>query len=174
MTRLTPQQPDELSPEARAVYDRLTAGPRAASVLAADGTLVGPFAAMLLSPPVGDALQELGAALRYRSSLPDRAREIAILAVAAHWDSAFELATHRRIGASLGLSAEELSAVESGGPMSDPFEDTVLRVTRTLLAQGDLSDEDYTSLKPKVIFELTSLVGYYATLALQLRVFRVH
>jgi len=34
---------------------------------------------MLLQPAVGQALQALGAALRYQGSLPDRARELATL-----------------------------------------------------------------------------------------------
>ncbi len=37
----------------------------------------------------------------------------------------------------------------------------------------DLWDEASTTLGAEVVFELTVLVGYYATLALQLRVFRV-
>ena len=50
------------------------------------------------------------------------------------------------------------------------------RVTAQLL-DGDVDDElwDEASrvLGAEVVFELTVLVGYYATLALQLRVFRV-
>ena len=45
------------------------------------------------------------------------------------------------------------------------------------LLDGDLDDERWAeasaSLGAAVVFELTTLVGYYATLALQLRVFRV-
>ncbi|HEY0949418.1 MAG TPA: hypothetical protein VGD85_04425, partial [Nocardioides sp.] len=52
----------------------------------------------LLSPAVGDALQRLGAAVRYRTALPDRAREMAILLVAARWDSAFEREAHEAVG----------------------------------------------------------------------------
>ena len=45
------------------------------------------------------------------------------------------------------------------------------------LLDGDLDDarwaEASTALGDAVVFELTTLVGYYSTLALQLRVFRV-
>ncbi|MFI6811146.1 carboxymuconolactone decarboxylase family protein [Nonomuraea sp. NPDC050328] len=171
MSRLSPQPPD--TPEARALVDRLTTGPRGTSVLAPDGSLVGPFPAMLLSPPVGDPLQALGAALRYHSSLPDRARELATLAIATHCRSPFEAATHRRLASALGCTAAQLDAVDSGGPVGDEYEDAVLTVTRALLTTGDLDDEQYTLLAEREIFELTTLVGYYSLLALQMRVFRV-
>jgi 4-carboxymuconolactone decarboxylase len=45
------------------------------------------------------------------------------------------------------------------------------------MTRGDLSDADWaaasTALSDATIFELSTLVGYYATLALQLRIFRV-
>ena len=45
------------------------------------------------------------------------------------------------------------------------------------LLAGDLDDELWRiaseAIGAEVVFELTTLVGYYSTLALQLRVFRV-
>ncbi len=66
--------PDELAPDARELYERIVGGPRTqvarAFPLTDDtGRLNGPFNAMLLSPAIGNALQELGAAIRYRSNL---------------------------------------------------------------------------------------------------------
>jgi len=45
---------------------------------------------MLLQPGLGAAVQALGSAVRFQGTLPGRARELAILVVAAHWASAFE------------------------------------------------------------------------------------
>ena len=49
--------------------------------------------------------------------------------------------------------------------------------TRALVREGDLDDQHYeyavTVLGEAGLFELTTIVGYYATLALQLRVYRV-
>lgn len=165
----------ELDPDAAALYDKITTGPRGTSMADGQGGLAGPFNAMLLSPPVGDALQELGAAVRYRSRLGDRAREIAILVVAGHWDSAFERQVHEGIGRGLGLTDDQLRALREGAPLdlADPREAAVLRVARALVARQDLDDEEYGVLDPETVFELTTLVGYYGTLALQLRVFRV-
>ncbi|MFC5820811.1 carboxymuconolactone decarboxylase family protein [Nonomuraea harbinensis] len=175
MKRLRPMPPAQLDADARALYDRINAGPRGASMLDDQGALVGPFNAMLLSPALGDPLQELGAAIRYRSSLTDRCRELAILIVAAHWSSTFELQVHEKIATGLGFTDAQLAAVRTGEPLSleDPEEAAVLRVTRALVTNGDLDDEEYTLLPEPALFELTTLTGYYATLALQLRVFRV-
>ena len=132
---------------------------------------------MLLSPPVGTALQEIGAAVRYHSELTDRVRELAILAVAAHWDCAFERAAHESIGRSVGVSDDELAALRAGRFVpDDPDEAAAAAVVRALLERADLDDDEYAAavahLGERAVFELTTLVGYYATLALQLRVFR--
>jgi 4-carboxymuconolactone decarboxylase len=53
----------------------------------------------------------------------------------------------------------------------------VARTVAALVARGDLDDAEYREAVEVVgtagLFELLTLVGYYATLALQLRVFRV-
>ena len=60
--------------------------------------------------------------------------------------------------------------------LDDPADGLVLRLVRTLLERQDLDDADYAAaeavLGAPAIFELTTLVGYYSTLAMQLRVFR--
>ncbi|MFC7105107.1 carboxymuconolactone decarboxylase family protein [Nonomuraea rubra] len=142
MARLRRTPPDELDPEARALYDKITSGPRGRFMAGPEGGLTGPFNAMLLSPPVGDPLQELGAAIRYRSTLTGRARELAILVVAGHQDSAFERAAHEPIARELGFTEEQLQALRDGSPLAldDPAESAVLRVARALVAKGDLDE----------------------------------
>lgn len=181
--RLPWLRPDELDDAQAQVYRSIADGPRSGGGRAfpltdAHGRLHGPFDAMLRSAPVGGALQELGAALRYRSALSPRVREIATLAVAAYHDSAFERFAHEAISRRIGFSDEELAALAAGGalPGDDPVEEAALAATRALLA-GDLGDDTFSAalaaLGERGLFELTCLVGYYSTLALQLRVFRV-
>ncbi|MFI5957414.1 carboxymuconolactone decarboxylase family protein [Cryptosporangium sp. NPDC051539] len=180
--RLPPFAPAELDADQRAVYDaiaggRRAAGPQAFPLTGPDGELRGPFNAMLLSPPVGGALQAVGAAVRYRSVLDDRGRELAILAVAAHWGSAFERAAHEAVGRTAGLTDEDFAAVRTGTvpPSASTAEAVILRVVGALLAAGEVDDTAYADAVGVVgergLFELTTLVGYYSTLALQLRVF---
>lgn len=119
MTRLPRLTPDELDLDQRPLYDAITGGPRAGgpqlfALTDTEGRLNGPFNAMLFAPGVGAALQELGSAIRYRTSLSGRIRELAILAVAAHWDSAFERYAHEPIGRAAGLTDAEIAAVGAG------------------------------------------------------------
>ena len=90
---------------------------------------------MLHSPAVGSALQAVGAAVRYRSVLSDRVRELAILAVAAHWNSDFELYAHVPLARHAGLTEAEVAGLVAGAevPFEDPAERVVLRVVRALL-----------------------------------------
>jgi 4-carboxymuconolactone decarboxylase len=181
MTRIPRLGRDQIGEAQRAVYDAITGGPRAAGrafrLAGDDGSLEGPFNAMLLHPPLGNALQELGAAIRYRGTLSDRAREIAILLVAAHWQSAFEWYAHERIGIHIGLSESELAGLREGAELDlvDPEEAAVATATRCLLDHATLTDAEYAEavavLGPARLFELTTLIGYYGLLALQMRVF---
>jgi 4-carboxymuconolactone decarboxylase len=181
--RLAKLAPAELDAIQRAVYDSIAAGPRAQGpqlfqLTDADGRLEGPFNAFLVQPRLGGALQALGAAVRYQTELPDRAREIAILVVARHWRSAFEWYAHEAVARHVGLSDGELQALNDGHYEAfSPPEALVAQVAAELVATGDLVDPAYeqavTALGEAGVFELTTLVGYYATLALQLRVFRV-
>lgn len=177
--------PAELDAVQRELYAEITGGPRAASaghfdLTDADGHLRGPFNAMLLSPALGSALQGLGAAVRYRSHLTDRTRELAILVVAQAWDSDFERHAHERVGAAAGLSPDELLALREGRDLSltDPGEQAAWAFTRAVTSQfGALNEHQYdsarTALGERALFELSTLVGYYSALALQLRVFDV-
>lgn len=180
--RLAGLLPGQLDEEQTELYRAIAGGPRAAGPQAfaltdAEGRLRGPFNAMLLSPTVGLAVQAVGAAVRYGSVLGARARELAILAVAAHWNSAFEREAHEAVGRTAGLTDPEMAALRTGAvpELADPAERAVLGATRTLLRRGELSDEEYADTVSAVgergLFELTTLVGYYGTLALQMRVF---
>jgi 4-carboxymuconolactone decarboxylase len=183
VTRIPRRPPADLDADERRLYDAITGGPRAAgpqhfALTDAEGGLTGPFNALLLSPSLGEALQGVGSAVRFATSLSPRVREAAILLVATAWDSAFERMAHEAVGRASGLGEDDLAALRRGEapPSADDGERAALEVVRALL-RGDLSDDEWARWAPVVgergIFELTALVGYYATLALQLRVFRV-
>jgi hypothetical protein len=110
--------PAELTTEQSALYTAITSGPRSRgpqhfALSAPDGSLRGPFDLMLRSPAVGAAQQELGAAIRYRTALTDRQRELAILLVAARWDSAFERESHEPVALAAGFGHDDLRAIRA-------------------------------------------------------------
>jgi len=182
--RLGRLRPEELSEDQRLLYDQITGrprgqGPQPFPLTDPTGGLYGPFNAMLLSPPAGEGLARLGAAVRFQNQTTARIQEMAILAVAAHWDSAFERYAHEAIGRGVGLTDAELTALREQHELrlDDPGEAAALATVRALLDRADLTDEEYQAashqLGERVVFELITLVGFYASIALQLRVYRV-
>ena len=182
--RLAWLTPEELDDEQRALYEAILGGPRATAprsfpMVDEMGRFHGPFNAMLVDPNVGEAAQQLGAAVRYRTALGDRCREIAILEVARLHRSNFEFYSHACVGSLAGLTDDEIEALASGSGCAsfDPKEDLVRETTRSLVESHDLSDALYAravaGLGEVVIADLVVLVGFYEYTALALRVFRV-
>lgn len=180
--------PAVLTPEQRSLYDELRSGPRASpdrpgGPVDADGRLTGPFNAMLHSPAVGSPLQRLGAALRYGSAIDDKVRELVILLVAGHCDCAVERAAHQRIARRLGIDEETLQTLD-GARVPATFADDVdatapaaLELAQRMLTH-DLPDDAAferlaAALGPAGMFEISTLVGYYWTIAHQLAIFGV-
>jgi len=182
--RLPVLSSEEMTPEQLDLYRAILGGPRgqgprAVLLSSGAGGLAGPFNAMLYAPPVGHALQELGAAIRFRSQLAPRIRELAILVVAQAWDSGYERTSHEPIGRDAGLTEPEIEALRAGTDpgFADEPERVAYSVVRSLTGPADLDDQEYEiavrTLGEQALVELSTLVGYYATLALQLRIFRV-
>ena len=175
---------EEMDDAQRDLYGRITGGPRGTGPALFDlvddhGRLTGPFDAMLRNPRLGDALQELGAAVRYRTGLTDSGRELAILAVAHHLDSAFEIHAHEAVARSVGVREADLGAVREGRheDLTDGTDRVIAATAHALVTAEDLTAEEYRRaveiLGEEGMFELSTLVGYYRLLALQLRLFRV-
>ena len=192
MSRVAPYDPATLDAEQRALYDELCSGPRAnpsrpGGPVDPAGRLTGPFNAMLHSPRVGGPLQRLGAALRYESRLEGAVREMVILLVAGHHDCAVERVAHQRIARELGVDEETLATLDraqvpaSFGADADPTAAPALELAQRILTRrlpGELIDDaEFAALRDALgdqgIFEVSTLVGYYATLATQLALFGV-
>jgi 4-carboxymuconolactone decarboxylase len=182
--RFTSPRPEDMSPEQRTVYDlfatgRRTASSSAFSLVDASGRLQGPPAVWVLHPPLGGALERLGAAIRYELTLPARTREMVILMVGHHRRSPFELFAHTKAGATAGLSAADLDALAAGRPpdLTTGEERVAHAVTRRILDEGTLDEDTYAEavaeLTVERLFELVTLVGYYTMLAVQLDAFRL-
>lgn len=172
--------PDELNEPQRAYYDALVNGPRGKGSLTDEqGRLVGAFNARLLDPAVGDAIQRLGATLRFETEIDDRMREIAVLEVAASERCNFEWRGHAAAALRAGASEAIVESIRTGTDCADCTEDEALarRVVRALIRDRDLDDELFAQAEQQlgltVLFDLISLVGHYQHTALALRVWRV-
>jgi 4-carboxymuconolactone decarboxylase len=175
-------RPGELDDAQLAVYQDITQGaraqgPRYFDLTGPQGELLGPFNGFLLSPRVGAALSELGAALRFSTGLTRRSIEIVILTTAAAWDSAFERDAHEAVGRGIGLSEACLRDLRHRQiPELSDAEELACAELALALSQGDVDDDIWrrseSTLGATRVFEISSIVGYYSLLALQLRLFR--
>jgi 4-carboxymuconolactone decarboxylase len=177
-------RPEELNESQSQLYERIVAGPRSRTVRVSaltdsEGRLQGPFNAFLIDPVVGEAVENLGAAIRYRSSLTARSREIATLVVAREVRSNYEWLAHSRLALASGLAEDEISAIldERAPETFDAQERQIWEVTRMLLKQRDLDDEMFArargALGNVLLMELIVLVGHYELIARSLQVWRV-
>jgi 4-carboxymuconolactone decarboxylase len=175
---------DQLDRAQQELYDAILAsrgtGPQLFRVTDDEGRLAGPFNAFLRSPTTGDAVQRLGAAVRFGGALDDRCREIAILTCAHAFAADFERYSHQAIGRAAGLTDQELGDLDTSDEVPASFSEVealVLRLARALVTTEDWSDEEYgaglAGLGDERLQELLTLVGYYRLIALQLRVWRV-
>ncbi|HTU28027.1 MAG TPA: carboxymuconolactone decarboxylase family protein [Solirubrobacteraceae bacterium] len=180
-SRLPPLAPVQLDRPQEELYAAITGGPRAADrgrspITDAEGHLLGPFNAMLYNPALGDPMQGLGAAIRYRTSLEAAPREVAILTVAATLDSEFEWFAHERLARGAGVSEETITRIADGRE-PDGDDALIYRAAHELILDSDLSDERFAEVQERFgvtgCVELVVLIGYYRMLALVLRTFRV-
>jgi 4-carboxymuconolactone decarboxylase len=177
--RLKSLTPSDLDPDQRDLYDRINGPPRGGIYVDPDGSMQGPFNAMLHHPTIGDPLQRLGATLRYRGVLDARARELVILTVAASYRAEYEWYAHAPIAAGLGIDADVLEMIGRGErpALEDEVEQLAFDLAQTILERGDLDNEEWARMSACLsvpeLFELTTLVGFYSTLAMQMRLFRV-
>lgn len=172
-----------MNEEQRAVYDAITGGPRAAgpqhfALVAPDGSLNGPFGLMVQVPALGAPLQELGAAIRYRTSLSDREREIAILTVARITGSDFERYAHEAVGRAAGLTAEELERLRDGTFAGGGHREVAVARLSARLAESPAAtaaDRQAVAehLDDDAVVEVAVLAGYYRTLAQMMVLFDI-
>lgn len=184
MSRIPERPRAELSTDQLAVHDSIAGGerakgPRLFDLSTDDGRLLGPFNALLLQPAVGGAVSALGEAIRFRTAMTPRLRELAILRVAADRRSDYEWYAHEQVARHVGVSDREIAVVKSGEPWmgDDPGERAGLRLVDALVERSPVGEALYeearSALGEAVIFELTCLVGYYGLLASLMEVYDV-
>lgn len=182
MSRLRGRTRDELDEEQRRLYDAIVDSRRGSGgfeLIAADGSLTGPFNAMVAEPGLGRHWTALGARLRFASSIDKRLAELAICAVGAHYRADFEVYAHAPLALAAGVDADVVEALRSGVRPSFARDDErmVFEVVGCLLRGERPADDLYRDVLGLVgergVLELASLVGYYAALAIGLNMFDV-
>jgi 4-carboxymuconolactone decarboxylase len=161
--------PETLTADQRSAVDAITAGPR--------GALFGPFVPLLRSPGLMTRLQEVGAYLRFESTVPLHLRELVILVVARNWNQDFEWGYHAPLARSAGLEDAVVDAVSRGDDVTGPPDvQAVWTLVRELLDTQQLSDPVFDRARDHVgesgVVDLIAVAGYYTTLAMTMNAAR--
>lgn len=182
--RLQPLSPSDLTGRQRALYDDMKAGVGAKYqdfvTMREDGAFLGPWNAWLHQPEVGEALWGVTKAMTAFKHLDDAVRQVAIIAVGAHFGAAYEVYAHAAVAKSRhGMSDGRLSTLAAGGRPTDLTEDEMaaLDVVYALLKGGTLPDLIYR--RSMSLFgdpgtkELIWLVGHYCAVSVTLNGFAI-
>ena len=168
--RLPPLPAGSLSPAQERAAAELASGPR--------GAVFGPFVPLLRSPDLLSPLQKTGEYLRYKSALPPRLSEFAILIVARRWNQQYEWHVHRPIAERAGVAPETIAAVSEGRrPDHMSVEEAVVHdFLQELQTHRSVSDTTYGRMLEQFgergVVDLSALCGYYTTLAMVMNVAR--
>jgi 4-carboxymuconolactone decarboxylase len=177
-SRLPHLRYDDLDPEGRAVWDAIV-GSRGASLVNADGGLIGPFNAFVHAPGVGQRMSSLGQVLRFETSIERRLSEVAIITVAARWKAEFEWWAHARMAREHGVPGAVVDAIGRGEdpPFQEDDERVVYTVARQLTTGGQLGQDAFAAAERLLgqagVVELVSLCGYYTLVSFLLNAFTV-
>ena len=138
----------------------------------------GPFVPLLRSPEVFLGAKAMGDYLRFKTVLPPKLRELAILVTARQWTEQHEWGFHSPIAIKAGLSPEIIKAVGEGRRptgMSDD-EEIVYDFCIELHHNKSVSDAIYARALAKFgeqgIIDLASVNGYYTFLSMVMNVAR--
>src|SRR5215813_2209364 len=146
--RLPALSEETLTTEQRALAESIRSGPRGQFKLA------GPFAVYLHSPEFGELAQKLGGHLRFKTSVPHRLSEFAILCTAQHWKAQYEWAMHAPMAEKAGVSAQTVRDIQAGrAPKKAPADEmAVYAFVKELYANRRVSTATYNRAK-KVLGE---------------------
>lgn len=168
--RFPPIPPAQWTEAQKKVAAAIASGPR--------GEVRGPFLALLRSPGLAQAVQQVGEYLRFECPLERRIAEMATLIAARHWTQQYEWQSHYKHAMKAGLSPAVAQAIAEGRrPEAMATDEAALYDLLTeVLHNKSACDATYNRalqcFGEQGVIELIAIAGYYAMLAMILNVGR--
>ena len=168
MARLPDVRRENLDADSQAVWDR---------VVGTRGSIRGPFAILMHNPPLADRVAELGAQLRFRSSLSGADKELAILTAGREVEAGYEWVAHEPLGLKEGTRPEAIEVLRHLRPTDglEQREALIIDVVRTIMREHKLSDDLYGRAEAEFgragLVEIIVLTGYYGMIGYALTAF---
>jgi 4-carboxymuconolactone decarboxylase len=168
--------PDEqhMNDAQRALMEAIRSGPRGKSI-----TPRGPFAVWLHAPEFGQLAQALGGHCRYKTALPPRLSEFAILCTARQWRAQYEWFAHAPMAEKAGVKPKTIQDLRAGRLPKSAAKDerAIYDFIREIYKTRRVSDRTYKRvhafLGDAATVELVGILGYYVLISMTLNVFRM-
>jgi 4-carboxymuconolactone decarboxylase len=134
----------------------------------------GPFVDLLASPELMNRVSALGEYLRYRSALPPRLSEFAILITAAHWQQQLEWDIHAPIALLAGVPQAVIDAIWAHIPPPGldgdqrALYDLCIALHRERQLPSATRSSAEAALGEQGTIDAIAICGYYALLAMVL------
>jgi 4-carboxymuconolactone decarboxylase len=139
----------------------------------------GPFAVFLHAPIFGELAQQLGGHCRYKTGVPPRLSEFAILVTAKLWRAQYEWFAHVPQAESAGVKRETIRELHRGRLPKSASKDerAIYDFIQDLYRTQRVSDRNFKRvhdiLGGAATVELVGILGYYALISMILNVFRM-
>lgn len=173
--RIPPVEPWDFDPVVQQILDP---GKRPPAFGEGEQPVYNVFRTLANYPALMKRMSPWGNHLLFKSSLPARERELAILRTGWRCGAVYEWAHHRQIALSeVGLTAAEvLSIREAGAPLA-ASDQLVADAVDQLLADRFISDPTWAALvrrfSTQQVMDLVFTVGHYASMCAALNTFGV-
>jgi 4-carboxymuconolactone decarboxylase len=181
--RFPVMQPDRMNAEQKKLLEALLAGPRGGGNMTPEavGRILqrGPFNAWMRSPELGDRLQKVGEYIRFKTSLPLRLNEFAILITAREWTSQYEWYAHYPLAMKAGLEAKIADELALGKRPSGMKEDEAAvyefctQLHRTKSVDDAAFGRALALFGEQGVVDLIGVSGYYTAVSMTLNVAQV-
>lgn len=178
--KLTPFS--EMTPEQRVYADATLAGPvsatGSAAVVPGATSLGSPFNVYLRSPVLAENLRKVFEHVRFKSTLPPRLNELAILVTARQWTAQYEWLAHHRLALKAGLNPAIAEDIAQGRRPTGMQEDEAIiyDFSYELHTKHAVSDAVFKAAVDKFgeqgVMDLIAVNGIYVLTAMVLNVDR--
>lgn len=164
----------DLTPDQHALLKSIRSGPRGGAT-----AIRGPFAVFLHAPAFGELAQQLGGHCRFRTAVPPRLSEFAILVTARFWRAQYEWYAHVPQATQAGVKAETIRELHRGQLPKSATKDerAIFDFVQELYRTRRVSDRNFKRvdaiLGHATTVELVGILGYYALISMILNVFRM-
>jgi 4-carboxymuconolactone decarboxylase len=165
MSRFPKLTPEQMTPAQREVAAEISAGPR--------GEVRGPFIALIHNAELARRIQSLGEYLRWKTRLPPKLVELAVLVTARRWTCQHEWLIHSELARKAGLDEQVIAAIGDGRDPPLQGDDALVHAfCREAHATGRVGDAAFNGIVERFgrdgALDLLALNGYYSMMAMVL------